>query len=129
MGGGIAKTDLITGKQLWDIPLGVRKDLSGKVVAKGDKNFGGVLSTATGLIFATGTPDPKAYAFNSEGKLVWKDNLPYAGSAPPMSYTHNKCQYVIFTATGGKWSDYGEDGDALVAYKLDNCKTTTKEGE
>lgn len=120
--GGIAKTDLVTGEQLWNIPFGARKDQNGKVLALGDKNFGGVLSTATGLIFATGTPDPQAFAFNSEGKVVWEGNLPYAGSAPPMSYTHNNCQYIIFTATGGKWYDYGENGDALVAYKLADCK-------
>ena len=121
--GGIAKTDLITGKQLWDIPFGARKDRNGKVIAVGDKNFGGVLSTATGLIFATGTPEPMAFVFNSEGEVIWKDNLPYAGSAPPMSYTHNNCQYIIFTATGGKWYSYRENGDALVAYKLGSCKT------
>ena len=64
-----------------------------------------------------------AFVFNSEGEVIWKDNLPYAGSAPPMSYTHNNCQYIIFTATGGKWYSYRENGDALVAYKLGSCKT------
>ena len=122
--GGIAKTDLVTGKQLWSIPFGSRIDQENNIVANGDKNFGGVLSTGSGLIFATGTPDPKVYAYDSEGNLIWFDVISFAGSAPPMSYTHNGCQFVLFTATGGKWFPFHlrKDGDELIAYKLKNCK-------
>ena len=122
--GGIAKTDLVTGKQLWSIPFGSRIDQENNIVANGDKNAGGVLSTGSGLIFATGTPDPKVYAYDSEGNLIWFDVISFAGSAPPMSYTHNGCQFVLFTATGAKWFafDLREDGDELIAYKLKNCK-------
>ena len=122
--GGIAKTDLVTGKQLWSIPFGSRRDQENNIVANGDKNFGGVLSTGSGLIFASGTPDPKVYAYDSEGNLIWFDVISFSGSAPPMSYTHNGCQFVLFTATGAKWFpfDLREDGDELIAYKLKNCK-------
>ena len=120
--GGIAKTDLVTGKQLWSIPFGSRVDEENKTVANGDKSFGGVLSTASGLIFATGTPDPKVYAYNSEGKQIWSDKIPFAGSAPPMSFLHNGCQFVLITSTGGRFVPFKENGDQLIAYKLNSCK-------
>ena len=44
-----------------------------------------------------------AYGFNIHGDLVWSDKLPFLGSTPPMSYTYLGCQYILFTATGGKW--------------------------
>lgn len=122
--GGIAKIDLSTGKEIWNIPFGVKKNKEGFVVANGVRSFGGLISTATGLIFATGTTDSMAYAFNSDGKLIWEDELPHAGSAPPISINHEGCQYIIFTSTGGKWHDYKQDnGDKLVAYKLNSCNT------
>ena len=120
--GGITKTDLVTGKQLWKIPFGSRVDQESNIVANGDKSFGGVLSTASGLIFATGTPDPKVYAYSNEGSPIWIDVIPFAGSAPPMSYTHNGCQFVLFTATGGRFVPFKENGDVLIAYKLKNCR-------
>ena len=120
--GGIAKTDLVTGKQLWSIPFGSRVDEENKTVANGDKSFGGVLSTASGLIFATGTPDAKVYAYNSEGKQIWSDKIPFAGAAPPMSFSHNGCQLVLITSTGGRFVPFKENGDQLIAYKLNSCK-------
>ena len=119
--GGIAKIDLINGNKVWDIPFGALHNEKGELIANGLRNFGGLISTKTGLIFATGTSDSKAYAFDTNGLLVWSDTLPYVGSSPPITYTHDNCQYVIFTATGGKWYDNSKNGDKLVAYKLDNC--------
>ena len=119
--GGIAKIDLINGNKVWDIPFGALHNEKGELIANGLRNFGGLISTKTGLIFATGTSDSKAYAFDTNGLLVWSDSLPYVGSSPPITYTHDNCQYVIFTATGGKWYDNSKNGDKLVAYKLDNC--------
>lgn len=122
--GGLAKIDLVSGKKLWDIPLGQRLDSSGNLLAKGDIVFGGILATASGLIFATGNPDGAAYAFDTNGKKVWQDFLPFAGSAPPMTYTYNNCQYILFVATGGKFVEFreGGNGDYVEVYKLDSCK-------
>lgn len=119
--GGISKIDLITGNEIWNIPFGSKNDKNVKGTINGLRNFGGLISTKSGLIFATGTNNSKAYAFNMSGKLIWSDNLPYDGSAPPITFTHNNCQYVVFTSTGGKWHDSGFIGDKLISYKLDSC--------
>ena len=121
--GGIAKIDLVTGNQLWDIPFGKRVNSNGEIIAKGDRVFGGVMTTGSGLIFATGNPNGSAYAFNSDGEQVWEDILPFAGSAPPMSYSYKGCQYVVFVATGGRYLDFKDNGDAVEIYKLDSCSS------
>ena len=120
--GGIAKIDLVTGKRLWDIPFGKRKDDEGNIIALGDRVFGGIMNTASGITFATGNPDGSIYAFNSDGKKIWEDILPFAGSAPPISYTYNNCQYIVFIATGGRYYDYKQNGDLVSTYKLNSCK-------
>jgi len=119
--GGLAKIDLVTGKEVWNIPLGNRKNNQNEIVAIGDKNFGGVLTTSPGIIFATGNPNADAYAFDTNGNQIWESALPFAGSAPPMTYTYNNCQYVVFVASGGRFLEFGENGDAVVAYKLNSC--------
>ena len=89
----------------------------------GDKNFGGVMTTASQIVFATGTPDKNIYAFDAEsGKEIWNYELPYAGSAPPMSYQYNGCQFIAIQATGGKYVGYEKNkGDALVSFALEEC--------
>ena len=121
--GGIAKINMDNGNLVWKIPFGKRYNKNKELISIGDKNFGGVLSTSSDLIFATGTPDEKGRAFSSkDGKLLWETKLPYAGSAPPMTYTYLGCQYIIFTATGGQFVGFKEKGDATVAYKLNDCQ-------
>jgi quinoprotein glucose dehydrogenase len=121
--GGIAKIDLISGKKLWSIPFGARLDNKKNVIAVGDKNFGGVLTTSSGLIFVNGTADSKAYGYDTDGNLIWSDQMTFAGSAPPISYMHNSCQFILFTATGGKVLPFTkkDNGDELIAYKLKDC--------
>ena len=63
-----------------------------------------------------------ARAYSTEdGKLIWERELPFSGSAPPMTYIFKGCQYVVFTATGGQFIGFDKKGDATVAYKLDQC--------
>ena len=121
--GGIAKIDLVSGKKIWTTPFGARFDNKKNIVANGDKNFGGVLTTGSGLIFATGTPDSRIYAYDGQGNQVWFDQAESAGSAPPISFKHNSCQFILFTATGGKVIPFTQkkNGDELIAYKLKNC--------
>ena len=47
--------------------------------------------------------------------------IPFAGSAPPMTYLHKGCQYVVFTSTGGQFVGFDKKGANTVAYKLDTC--------
>ena len=121
--GLIAKSNLNTGKILWKKTFGNRIDDKGIQIAQGDKNFGGVMTTSSGIIFATGTPDKHVYAFSSRfGEEIWSHELPFAGSAPPMSYTFNGCQYIVIQASGGKYVGYDpQKGDALVSFALNNC--------
>ena len=120
--GGIAKINMDNGDLEWKIPFGKRYDINKRIISIGDKNFGGVMTTKSGIFFATGTPDEMARAFSTnDGRLLWERKLPYAGSAPPMSYYHYGCQYIVFTSTGGQFVGFKDKGDSTVAYKLEDC--------
>ena len=86
-----------------------------------------MLTTGGGLIFATGTPDSRIYAYDGQGNQVWFDQAESAGSAPPISFQHNSCQFILFTATGGKVIPFTQkkNGDELIAYKLKSCQSDT----
>ncbi len=120
--GFISKINLVKGQIDWKIPFGSREDNEGFIVAKGDKNFGGVLSTKTKIIFATGTPAKFLFAFDTDtGQEIWKHELPFSGSAPPASFLYKGCQMILTQATGGRFIGYESTGDALVAFKLKSC--------
>ncbi len=116
--GKINAIDINTGKINWSIPFGSRK--TDKRLINGDINFGGVLSTAGNLLFATGTPDKFLYAYNSKsGQKIWEYKLPFAGSSSPMTYNYNGEQYIIVNSGGGKFFGYDENlGDQMIAFKL-----------
>lgn len=120
--GYLTAIDLNSGKTKWRIPFGVAHDAaSGKDYA-GDINFGGVMISQAGLVFANGTRDGMARVFNVDtGVELWKSKLPAVGSAPPMTYAYKGCQYVVFTATGGRFVGFGKPSDTTVAYKLAGC--------
>ena len=107
------------GLKKWQIPFGEKKLKNGKILL-GDMNFGGVLSTAGNIIFATGTTDKKVIAINSlNGKKLWEKELKYAGSSPPMTYFYEEEQYIIINASGGKYYGYEKKfGDATYAFKI-----------
>ncbi len=119
--GKITNINLLNGKKIWEVPFGTRKLSNGKLI-KGDINFGGVMSTKNKIIFATGTTDPYAYAYNLEnGEIIWKNELPYSGSAQPMGFNYKGCDIIVFTSTGGRFVGYTLNGDATIAYKLKTC--------
>ena len=121
--GGIAKINLESGSTTWKKKFGKRIDEDGNTIADGDKNFGGLMTTKSGLIFSTGTPDKFIYAIDTKsGKELWKYQLPYAGSAPPISYMFNGCQYIVTQATGGVFVGFeAKKGDMIAAFKLETC--------
>jgi quinoprotein glucose dehydrogenase len=121
--GRLTAIDVGSGKRNWQVPFGQRGDSSGSKIGPGDINFGGVLVTASGITFATGTPDKMIRAYNSRtGEELWRNQMPYAGSAPPMTFKYRGCQYVIATATGGRFVGFEKQGDATIAYRLDDCE-------
>jgi quinoprotein glucose dehydrogenase len=122
--GRLTAIDVNSGKINWQIPFGQRESSESDNIGPGDINFGGVLATASGIAFATGTPDKMLRAYDSQsGKELWRNQLPYAGSAPPMTFMYKGCQYVVATATGGRFVGFEEwQGDSTVAYRLDGCE-------
>ena len=117
--GKLTAFDVNTGLINWQIPFGEKKMHDGKLL-KGDINFGGVLSTAGNLLFATGTPDKNIIAYkSSDGNELWRKKLEYAGSSPPMTYTYKGEQYLIVNSSGGKYYGFEKEmGDAIYAFKL-----------
>ncbi|MDC6484628.1 PQQ-binding-like beta-propeller repeat protein [Methylophilaceae bacterium] len=120
--GYISSTDLNSGKILWKVPFGIATDKITKKEYSGDMNFGGLITTKSGLIIATGTRDEYSRFYDSDnGKELFKVKLPYAGSSPPFTYMYKGCQYIGFNSSGGRFTGYGKNGDAFVVYKLRTC--------
>jgi quinoprotein glucose dehydrogenase len=123
--GLLSAIDLNSQSLIWQVPFGYETDKLGNKVL-GSRNIGGVLTTKSDIIFATGAADKMARAYDiATGAELWSDPLVAAGSAPPMTYTFNGCQYVIFNATGGRFSFFGPNTRdiQLAAYNLPGCDT------
>jgi quinoprotein glucose dehydrogenase len=118
--GSISAINLNTGKKLWQVPFGEYDGLTKRgIPITGQPNFGGLLVSRGGLIFATGTIDKKVRAFNSDtGEQLWQYELPAAGSAPPSTYEIDGTQYLAVVATGGLFAGFKERSDAILAFKL-----------
>jgi len=124
--GTITAIDLNSGKQVWNVPFGEYDDLKKRgIPVTGQTNFGGVIATKGGLIFATGTIDQKIRAFDSStGEQLWDHDLPYAGSAPPATYEVNGVQYVVVVASGGIFAGFKDDqGDTVMAFRLPDVQS------
>jgi quinoprotein glucose dehydrogenase len=122
--GYLSSTDLTSGKVLWKVPFGIATDKITKKNYAGDMNFGGVITTKSGLIIATGSRDEYSRFYDADnGAELHKVKLPYAGSSPPITYMYKGCQYIGFNSTGGRFAGYGKNGDAFVVFKLDSCAT------
>jgi quinoprotein glucose dehydrogenase len=118
--GTLNAIDLNTGKYLWKIPFGEYPELVAQGVRDtGSENYGGPIVTAGGVVFIGATIfDRKFHAYDSStGKLLWEDQLPFAGLATPATYMVNGKQYVVIAASGGK--DNVPAGGVYVAYALE----------
>ena len=111
-----------TGKIQWQKPFGTAYSSTLKKDIPGDMNFGGVMTTKSGLVFASGTRDMKARILDiNSGTELWSDKLPAAGSTYPSTFFIDGCQHIVFTATGGKYTGFNKSSDTIVAYKLKTC--------
>jgi quinoprotein glucose dehydrogenase len=120
--GRLHAIDMRTGKILWQVPLGTTRDLApGSQVILGTlgvPNWGGPITTASGLVFIGAAMDDYLRAFDAAtGKELWKGRLPAGGQATPMTYVWKGRQYVVIAAGGHSKSDT-KRGDKVVAFAL-----------
>ena len=112
--GEIISLDILSGKINWRVPNGYIGDE--KI---GTSNFGGLIATAGGLIFATGTEDKKIVALNSNtGEEVWSFKMVAAGSTAPITFKLNGIQYIAVIATGGRYHNYTKKYGELYVFSL-----------
>ena len=122
--GSLTAVDLASGEVLWSHALGTLRGIAPFPVwliygeGYGSPSFGGGLSTDSGLYFVGASMDKYFRAFDVEtGVELWKDRLPFAGNAVPMSYRlkQDGRQFVVIAAGANPISDMG---DVMVAYAL-----------
>jgi len=124
--GVFAAVDLRTGALVWQRPAGTVEDAVlasgfklGLPIPVGMPPLGGLLSTASGLVFYAGTQDYYLRAMDVEtGDELWKARLPVGSQGTPMTYTSPASgrQFVLIAAGGASYSfDFG---DYVIAYAL-----------
>ncbi len=120
----LTAVDLAKKKIVWEVPLGsIEKMMPVKPpfemdLELGTPGAGGPLITAGGLVFIGYTLDDSLRAFDlRSGKVLWKTDLPAAGTAVPVSYEAGGAQYVVIAA-GGHTMYGSTTGDSVVAYRL-----------
>jgi len=122
--GTLVGVDVARGEVRWEVPLGNARGLVPAPLwwfaPEGMPNFGGPITTASGLTFIAATPDAYLRAFDTEtGEELWRGDLPFGGHATPMTYRLDPegRQYVVIAA-GGHWIFPRPVGDAVVAFAL-----------
>lgn len=123
--GVISVFDIKTRKLLWSKPLGTAANsgplgiASGLPLRMGAPNFGGSLTTSTGLVFIAASQDRRLHAYDiGNGKEVWSAVLPAVGAAMPISYVSPRGKQYIVVAAGGHFAIPGPKANAVVAYAL-----------
>lgn len=132
--GGLRAIDLLSGKTLWDRPLGTARTNgpfgipSHLPLTIGTPNNGGSVVTAGGVIFIAATTDNLIRAVDLKtGRTLWQDVLPAGGQATPMTYEVGGKQYLVIMAGGHHFMET-PIGDALVAYALPGPASSSAKG-
>jgi quinoprotein glucose dehydrogenase len=118
--GTLNAIDLNTGAYRWRIPLGEYPALAARGMRDtGSENYGGPIVTAGGLVFVGATLfDHTLRAFDTRtGELLWRAELPFAGTATPATYMVAGKQYVVI-ATSNARNRAAPQGGAYVAFAL-----------
>ena len=123
--GELIAIDLKTNRLIWRKPLGTVREngplgIPSKLpITMGVPNAGGSIITSGGLVFIGAATDRYLRAFDMrDGREVWRQSLPAAGNATPISYVlPNGRQYVVIAA-GGHGYLGTKGGDYLMAFAL-----------
>lgn len=118
--GTLNAIDLNTGEYRWTVPLGEYPELASQGLKNtGTENYGGPVVTASGLLFIGATVfDRKLRAFDTRtGEIVWEAQLPYSGTATPVTYSIDGKQYVVIGTSNARTRD-APQGSAYVAFAL-----------
>jgi len=118
--GTLNAIDLNTGEYRWRRPLGFYPELAAEGLENtGTENYGGPIVTSTGLVFIGATIfDRRFRAFDIDnGQLLWQAELPYAGTATPITYAVGGHQYVAIACSGAR-DRRGPKGAAYVSFRL-----------
>ncbi len=103
--GNISAVDYNTGKIRWQVKTP-------------QPMIGGVLATASGLIF-TGEGNGQFKAYDAEtGATLWKFQAGAGVNAPPSSYSVDGKQYIVVGAGGNTQLDY-KRGNNIIAFTVD----------
>lgn len=102
--GELMAIDANTADIIWREPLGEYKDLTAKGIPQtGTPNAGGIVVTASGLLFVGATADKMFRAFDAKtGKQLWSTELSNNSVDTPMTYLgKNGKQYVAAVISSG----------------------------
>ena len=103
--GNVTAVDYNTGKIRWQVKTP-------------QPMIGGVLATASGLIF-TGEGNGLFKAYDAgTGAILWQFQAGAGVNAPPSSYAVNGKQYIVVAAGGNTQLDY-KRGNAIIAFTLE----------
>jgi quinoprotein glucose dehydrogenase len=118
--GRLSAVDAVTGRLVWQVPLGVTDELPADRRNTGRPNIGGSITTATGLTFIGASDDARFRAFDTAtGRILWETRLEAAAHATPITYSAaNGRQFVAVAATGGSFLDSPLNSDTITAFAL-----------
>ncbi|MDB6001844.1 MAG: glucose dehydrogenase [Rhizobacter sp.] len=119
--GYVAGVDLQTSKVVWQHKNGTIRDSSPVPLplALGVPSLGGMVTTAGGVAFLSGTLDQYVRGYDvATGKTLWKARLPAGGQATPMTYMDGAGKQFLVVTAGGHGSLGTRSGDWVIAYSL-----------
>ncbi|MEX1829613.1 glucose/quinate/shikimate family membrane-bound PQQ-dependent dehydrogenase [Luteibacter sp. CQ10] len=119
--GYVAGVDLGTGRMMWRHKNGTIVDSAPLPIPMplGVPSMGGMLTTAGGVTFLSGTLDNYIRGYDVRtGHKLWEARLPAGGQATPMSYADASGRQYVLVVAGGHGSLGTKQGDWVIAYAL-----------